>query len=71
MSQPKRGEVVLFKKNPNEEHIIYIKRLIGLPDDTIQIKDGVLYINEKKANRVKTNIGIMKNIFVTILMVIT
>jgi signal peptidase I len=59
---PQRGDVIVFRK-PGDESIDYIKRLVALPNDTVQVKEGVLYINSKKANRVKTNIGIMKNIF--------
>ena len=40
---PARGDIVVVK-SPGE-HVDYIKRLIGLPGDTIQVKNGVLYIN--------------------------
>lgn len=43
-SKPQRGDIVVFKL-PGDESTNYIKRLIGLPGDTIQMKDGVLYIN--------------------------
>ncbi len=42
---PKRGDVIVFK-TPADNRTDYIKRLIGLPGDTIQFIDGDLYINE-------------------------
>ncbi len=42
---PKRGDVIVFRK-PSDPGVDYIKRLIGLPGDRIQMKHGVLYINE-------------------------
>ena len=59
---PKRGDVIVFRK-PGDETIDYIKRLVALPNDTVQVKEGILYINSKKAKRIKTNIGVMKNVF--------
>ena len=43
---PKRGDVVVFK-TPAEGHKDLIKRLIGLPGDTIQMTNGVLTVNGK------------------------
>tara|TARA_B100002052_G_scaffold256384_1_gene247126 strand:- start:1172 stop:1903 length:732 start_codon:yes stop_codon:yes gene_type:complete len=41
---PKRGDVVVFK-TPADNRTDYIKRLIGLPGDTLQFIDGDLYLN--------------------------
>jgi signal peptidase I len=44
---PKRGDLVVFK-TPADNRTDYIKRLIGMPGDTIQFVDGNLIINEEK-----------------------
>jgi signal peptidase I len=46
--QPARGDIVVFKL-PSSGHIDYIKRLIGVPGDRIQVQHGQLFINGKPA----------------------
>ena len=43
-AEPERGDIVVFRK-PTDTSIDFIKRLVGLPGDTIQVLDGVLHIN--------------------------
>ena len=49
-SQPKRGDIVVFKL-PKDNSTDYIKRVIGLPGDKIQVIGGVLHINGKPVQR--------------------
>lgn len=45
LHEPERFDVIVF---PNNQGANYIKRIIGLPEETIQIKDGYVYINDKQ-----------------------
>ena len=51
---PKRGDIIVFK-TPSDNRTDYIKRLIGLPGDTIQFIDGELYINNNQVLRTLIN----------------
>ncbi len=44
-TSPKRGDVIVFHPNGNENTHLYVKRVVGLPGETVQIKQGRLYID--------------------------
>ena len=46
---PERYEIIVFPYR-HEENTFYIKRIVGLPGDTIQIKDGYLYVNGERSD---------------------
>ena len=43
-SDPKRGDVIIFRW-PDNEKIFFVKRIIGMPGDTVKISDGKIYLN--------------------------
>ena len=51
-TSPQRGDVAVFRQ-PQNESVAFIKRIVGLPGDRIQVTDGVLRINDVAVNRVR------------------
>ena len=49
-STPERGDVIVFK-TPRDNTTDYIKRLIGLPGDSVQMRHGILYVNGLPVDR--------------------
>src|SRR3990167_10300138 len=43
---PKRGEVIIFHPKPTPQES-YIKRIVGLPGETVEVKSGKVFINDK------------------------
>lgn len=54
-SEPKRGDVVIFKAPAGEPCAVdgceYIKRVVGVPGDTIMVKEGDVYLNDKQLDQ--------------------
>ena len=45
LGEPERGDIVAFKKDAKQHSSMHVKRIIGLPGETVQIKDGLILIN--------------------------
>lgn len=56
-TEPKRGDVIVFKL-PSDTRKNYIKRLIGFPGETVQVRGGRLYINGEQIER--ESVGLKK-----------
>ena len=46
LTEPKANDIIVFLPNGNENSHYYMKRVIGVPGDTIQIINGVIYVND-------------------------
>ena len=44
--EPKRGDVIIFHW-PDDEKMLFVKRIIGMPGDKVTIRDGHVYLNRK------------------------
>ncbi|RLZ10958.1 signal peptidase I [Acinetobacter sp. 2JN-4] len=64
VGEPKRGEVIVFRYPP-QPTISYIKRVVGLPGDHIQYKDGQLVINGEQVAKVSTEVKREKDLLET------
>ena len=45
LSNPKAGDVVVFLPNGNQNTHYYVKRVVAVPGETVQIMEGILYVN--------------------------
>src|SRR5699024_5172623 len=45
LGSPKRGDIIVFRSSDDEKSSLHIKRVIGLPGETIQIRDGQILID--------------------------
>ena len=60
VKSPDSGDVIVFLPNGNEKSHYYIRRVIGVPGDVVQIKDGAVYINGELYNE-KIDVAAMED----------
>lgn len=44
-NEPKRGDIIIYEY---DERVDYIKRIVGMPGETISLEDGTIYVDDKK-----------------------
>lgn len=49
ISSPKRGDVVVFLPNGNENAHYYVKRVVAVPGDSVLVSGGILYVNGEES----------------------
>ena len=52
-SSPKRGDIIVFRTNASDDAALHIRRVIGLPGETVQITGGRILINGEVYNEGK------------------
>jgi signal peptidase I len=57
LRDPHRGEIVVFRPTYNDPQIDVVKRVIGIPGDTLQMADGVLFRNGRRVNEPYAHYG--------------
>jgi len=55
VSKPKRGDIIIFLPNGNKNTHYYIKRVVGVPGDVIEFRNGRLFINDIEENNPKSD----------------
>ena len=66
VGEPERGDIIVFRTNASNEAALHIRRVIGIPGDTIQIVDGRIILNGKTYSEGKefpkiTNAGLAED----------
>lgn len=54
LQSPKANDVIVFYPNGNQKSHLYIKRVVGIPGDKVQIKDGEIYVNGEPFDQADT-----------------
>lgn len=66
VDEPKHGDIIVFRTNASNEAALHIRRVVGIPGDTIQIVDGRIILNGKTYSEGQdfpkiTNAGLAKD----------